>query len=351
MRVQKLREYLKRDGVDAMLVTSQHNQHYISGFKGGGGYCVVTADRAVLIVDCRFTVEAGRDAPEFEVIEYATNPLSILGSLGMKSLAFEESVVSVAAYERFKRELPHIELKHGAAYLEEMRMIKDETEIAAMQQAADIADAAFTHICGYIEKGMTERQIALELEFYMRNHGAQKASFPIIAVAGANAAMPHGMPSDYRLQEGDLLTLDFGAVVDGYCSDMTRTLAIGQLGEQCRTMYDAVLAAQKASLSAVKDGVLCREPDYVARGALTQWDLERLFGHGLGHGVGLQIHESPKLSFRSTDKEILRTGMVVTIEPGVYVEGVGGVRIEDMVLVTDDGYRVMSHSTKQLIVI
>ncbi len=351
MRTDNLIKKLEQENVDAMLVTSGVNMHYMSGFRGGEGYMLVSRDRLLLLVDSRYTVEAKRTAPDFEVVEYAEKPLDYVKKAGIKKLAVEEGTITAANYSKIKADLPDIEFCDGTSYIANLRAVKDKTEIAQMQTASDIAEAAYAHILSHIKVGMKERDIALELEFYMRKNGAECVSFPIIAVAGENSAMPHGSPSDREIRVGDLLTLDLGAVYKGYCSDMTRTIAIGSLDERGRHIYASVLAAQLAAIEKVKAGVPNKEPDIAAREVLKKEELEQYFKHGLGHGVGLQIHESPGLSQRCPDTDILQCGNVITIEPGVYIEGYGGVRIEDMVMVTDCGIHNFNKSSKELFIV
>ena len=230
----------------------------------------------------------------------------------------------------------------------ELRECKTEEEIGKIEQAQAIAEAAFAHILEYIHEGVTEREVALELEFYMRRAGATRAAFDIIVAAGASGSVPHAIPSDEPIRRGDLVTMDFGAVVDGYHSDMTRTVAVGEVSERQKLVYDTVLRAQKASLAVLKAGVSCVEGDAAARRVIEEAGFGQHFGHGTGHGVGLEIHEEPRLSPRAGEK-LLRVGQVVTVEPGIYLPGECGVRIEDMALITKEGCRNLTHAPKELI--
>ncbi|MCP4519512.1 MAG: aminopeptidase P family protein, partial [Delftia sp.] len=229
--------------------------------------------------------------------------------------------------------------------VEEIRAIKDEDELAKLQQAIGLTDAAYAHIAGFMQPGMTEREVAWELECFMRTHGAEKVSFVTVA-AGPNGAMPHATPSDRPIQVGDPVVMDIGALVDGYTSDLTRTIALGEAVGRYREVYEIVLQAQQAALRGIRPGMTGREADALARDVIKEAGYEDEFGHGLGHGVGLVVHEQPRMSHRQ-EKEVLRAGMVFTVEPGIYLPGEFGVRIEDVALLREDGPQVLSQAAKE----
>jgi Xaa-Pro aminopeptidase len=342
-------------GMEAAIVTSEINQRYLTGFAFTDGYVVVTPRKSWLITDFRYVeaAEAAVDATEFEVLTphgMLKKIAELLHDAGVKTVALEEETLSIRDCERIKGALGDIAIRTDAsALIDGLRLYKDEGEIALMQKAQDIADAAFTHILSYINPDRTEIDVALELEFFMRAHGAECVSFETIAVSGSASSMPHGVPRPVKLEKG-FLTMDFGARVQGYCSDMTRTIVIGRADDDMRRLYNTVLEAQLASLAAAREGAGCKALDTIARDIIDNAGYKGAFGHSLGHGVGMYIHENPRLSQGATEDSVLKRGHVVTFEPGIYLSGKYGCRIEDMVAITPDG-RVhnFTHSDKQLI--
>ncbi len=348
----KLRIGLQAAEIDALLVTRPENRVYISGFKGSSAFIVVGMEGAYLLTDFRYVEQAKEQAAEFEVVQHAT-PWSttlneVLASAGIKRLGFEKDHLTYSVYEDLEAKL-EVELVPVSGLVEKLRMVKNADELASMQQATNIAEAAFAEILPEIKVGKSELEIAFTLEFAMRKRGSERNAFSIISASGPRSCLPHGAPTDRLLQAGDFLTLDFGAVVNGYCSDMTRTAILGEPSEKQREVYNTVLRAQLAAQEAVKSGVRGMDVDKVARDIITEAGYGPNFGHGLGHGVGLQVHEGPGAGSRA--ENILEPGMVVTIEPGIYIPEWGGVRIEDMVVVTEDGYKNFNSSSKELIVL
>jgi Xaa-Pro aminopeptidase len=344
------------EGVEALVVAASANVTYVTGFDDvfddePSSVCVITPGSAKVFVDSRY-VEAARAAagtgpwevmgPESDVWESA---LAVLDADLDVVFGIEASV----SHSRFARVAKGREARVRAAdgWVERARVVKEGEEIDRIARAATIADTAFEHVLGSISPGVTELEIALELEMFMRRRGSEGVAFPSIVASGPNSSRPHAHAGTRVLERGDLITMDFGARVGGYCSDMTRTVALGSVAPGLRTIYDVVLAANEAGLSAARAGRTGAEIDAEARRVIAEAGFADKFGHGLGHGVGLEVHEGPSVGQRGTTP--VPAGSVVTIEPGVYVPGLGGVRIEDLVVVEENGARLLSHSPKHLI--
>lgn len=351
-RIRLLQEKLKEVGQEALLVTHPANRRYISGFTGSSGVVLITTEEAFLITDFRYQIQAKEQAPDCHVI--IGDLWQVVGEkcqeLKLSSLAFEADYVTFSQYKRLESYLGDISLQPGDKWIESMRMIKDEEEIQLIRQAAQIADEAFEEILKEIRPGITEREIAFRLEVLMRERGATSSSFDMIVASGLRSALPHGTASDKALEKGDLLTLDFGAIYKGYVSDLTRTVVLGQPNEKQKEIYNIVLEACNRTIEALKPGLTGKDVDDIARDYIKSHGYGDYFGHSTGHGIGLEVHEDPHLSSRRGDC-ILQPGMVVTIEPGIYLPDLGGVRIEDDVLITESGYEVLTHSPKELIIL
>ena len=339
-----------------ILLTSPHNMRMASGFSGGEGYVLISEKRGYIIVDSRYTAAAGEEAFDgFAVREFsAAVPLKeLLPELargeGIEALVYEDEAVSVAELERLKKHLPNIEFVPAKDKIDRLRMIKRADELSLIAEAEQIGVEAFNHVLGMIKPGVTESEIAAELEYFMKKRGAQKTSFDTIVLSGARCALPHGVPGDNKVKKGDLVLMDFGCVYKGYCSDMTRTVAVGEPDPELKKIYEIVKDAQRAGFEAIRPGIPGKEPDAAARSVIEKAGYGKYFGHSLGHGVGLLIHELPNLSPKS--EIILEPGMVVSCEPGIYIYGTGGVRIEDLVCVTEDGARNLTNLTKELIIL
>lgn len=345
---------LRRTLTGAALISSPQHVYYLSRFSFEDGYLLVTSDAAYLLTDFRYEEAARRGAdPDFTVISPETGAFSAIADLlrrhGEHTLLVEEAHVTLALRDRLAAALPDVCIKGGvSAALIAARGKKDESEIAAIRHAQSITDAAFTHILDFITPTRTEREVALELDTFMRRMGAEDVAFPTIAVSGAASALPHGVPRDVPLERG-FLTMDFGARAHGYCSDMTRTVSIGRADEEMRRVYDTVLRAQRAALDAARVGIPHRTLDLTARAIIEDAGFVGCFGHSLGHGVGLDIHEAPRLSQYAREDALLTPGEVVTVEPGIYVQGRLGCRIEDLIVVTESGICNLTKSTKELI--
>ena len=345
-------------GGQALLVTSLTNVRYLTGFTGSAGMLFVFPDASVLLTDGRYESQAEEQlaasgAPVSVSIAPAAGQrekaLGIVSATGVRSLGLEAAHVSWARQRSFASEwFPQIELEPTVGVVEELRVVKDEAELERLAAAARIADEALQSIRPRLSEGLTEEEFGRALDFQMRELGASGPSFETIVASGANAAMPHYRPGARVIGRGEAIVLDFGALVDGYCSDMTRTVWVDGLEEpEMRRAYEVVLESQAAGVAAVRAGVSCAAVDAACREVIASAGWADRFVHGTGHGVGLDIHEAPSLSSASTDT--LKAGHVVTVEPGVYIPGLGGVRIEDTVVVTDEGCRPLTHTVKDLL--
>ena len=354
--VQALRGALIKDKNEGILISSHINQRYFSGLDYTDGYVLILAEKAYLLADFRY-IEVARatvDAEVFEVVMPEGRMLTELGVLcaaeGVTKLYVEEETVSLADNGRLSDAIGGVEIVGGAsAEIEKLRAIKSQAELDKIAAAQKITDAAFAHILNFLTPEMTEIEVALELEFFMRRNGAEAQAFDTIAVSGTNSSRPHGVPRREKLEKG-FLTMDFGARVDGYCSDMTRTVVLGRADAEMKKLYNTVLQAQLAALEAAHEGVPCRDLDKIARDIIDGAGYKGCFGHSLGHGVGLLIHESPRLSSAAKPDSLLSRGHVVTFEPGIYLEGKYGCRIEDMACIRPDGsFYDFTRSPKELI--
>ncbi len=344
-RINQLMEYVQ---ADAVLLTSAENIYYFSGFTGGEGAVFVDKNRHILFTDSRYTLQAAAQAPGFTIIDTAEKSLSaFLNGEEAKIIGFEEDFVTFQSYLGLKNAASHIHWLPVAQQIDAVRMIKDEAELSHIRHAAKLADDAFSYILTQISPGKTEREIALLLEFYMRENGADGLSFETIAASGKRSAMPHGVATNKVIELNDFLTLDFGCKVHGYCSDMTRTLVVGKANDKQKHIYETVLAAQNAALSELCAGVPANVVDSVARNLIKDAGYGKYFGHGLGHSLGLKVHEKPSLSPKCDD--ILLPNELMTVEPGIYIDDFGGVRIEDLVIIKEDGYENLVSSPKELI--
>lgn len=348
----KLRSKMKEIGVDAVIVLDELNQHYLSGFAFTDGFLLVTHTKAYLVTDFRYYEMALNNADkQFDVLTPDNRGEFIdkaLADEGCKVVGFEGGSVSYDVYRAYCDKHPHLKFENIGNTIEVIREIKDADEIIKMQKAQDITDKAFSHILKVINRNMTELDVAVELEYAMRKNGASAFAFDTISVSGDASALPHGTPRNVKLRDG-FLTMDFGAKFDGYCSDMTRTIVIGKADEDIKKLYNTVLNAQLAALDYLKEGADCGEADKIARDIIdANLEYKGAFGHSLGHSVGLFIHESPRLYSRGFGRK-LKVGEILTVEPGIYLFGKYGCRIEDMVAITEKGIHNFTHSTKELI--
>ncbi|MHC5227014.1 M24 family metallopeptidase [Enterococcus sp. LJL99] len=351
-RVNKLRALMKKNELAGFLVTSSYNLRYLTNFTGTAGLALITQDDAFFITDFRYTEQAAEQIDGYEIIKHNADiygeVVKLIESKKLTNLAFEENFISFAEYSALEEIIP-CDLIPVAGMIEELREVKDEEEIAIIQKACSIADLGFKHILTVIKPGMTEIEVANQLDFYMRSLGATSVSFDTIVASGLRSAMPHGVASDKIIEKGDMITLDFGCYYDGYVSDMTRTFAIGEPSDKLKEIYQIVLEAQLKVIDEAKPGLTGIQLDAIARDHIASYGYGEAFGHSTGHGIGLEIHEGPNVSFRA-DKQFV-TGNVITDEPGIYLPGIGGVRIEDDLLITDNGNRVLTQAPKELIIL
>jgi len=357
-RVEGIRNQLREKSLGALLLTDLVNIGYVTGFTGSTAYAVITPTEALLITDPRYTLRAREESPSFTLVVAQGSggyPEALKAVLmerpGIKNLGFEAGNVTVASFERLKKDLPEgLTLTSTEGIVAELRIVKDASEVAVIEAAIAIAQNAIQQVKAGIRPGRTEHEIALDLEFTMRRLGAQRPSFDSIVASGPNGARPHHTPSNRVLQAGDLVTIDWGAEVDGYCSDITRTFAIGtpaDISDEQKRIYETVLEAQKLAIAAIAPGKSGKDIDDVAREYIASKGYGEAFSHSLGHSLGRAVHDGQGFSSRS-DKFILKPGMVMTVEPGIYIEGIGGVRIEEDVVLTETGCRVLTSLPREM---
>jgi Xaa-Pro aminopeptidase len=354
-RLTKLRRRLQEEELDALLVSQPQNRRYLSGFTGSAGYLLITETDAAIATDFRYFEQAARQAPDFRLHPIASPAFeawlpSLLSGLGGKRIGVEAANLPYAVFQQMAttlRGLPRSAQPRLVAttdLVEGLRAIKEPEEIAAIQAAVDLGDEAFGHLMELLEPGWTEQRAAWEVERYMREHGGEAVSFETIVAGGPRSAMPHAQPRDEPLREGEPVVIDMGVRLDGYCSDLTRTVVLGKPDGQFQRIYDIVLGAQLAAIELIAAGMTGEEAHLLAHRVIEEAGYGESFGHGLGHGVGLEVHEKPRLGRGSTD--VLVDGMVTSVEPGIYISGWGGVRIEDLAVMENGRLRVLSRARK-----
>lgn len=351
-RVNEIQQTLKDQSYDALLVTSPYNLRYVSNFTGSTGLAVITEEKAFFVTDFRYTEQATKQAVGYEVIQNK-GPIfeevaKIVQQEAIQSIGFEKDHMTFSTYETVKETLD-CSLEPVGGVIEALREVKSEDEVATIQQAIKITEEAFEHILEYIQEGQTEIEVANELDFFMRSKGASGVSFDTIVASGVRSAMPHGVASEKKIEKGDMITIDFGCYYNGYVSDMTRTFALGDPGEKLREIHQIVLDANLKVTEAAKAGVTGAELDKIARDYITEKGYGEAFGHSTGHGMGLEVHEGPGINFKN--EKPLVAGNVITNEPGIYLPGIGGVRIEDDLLITEDGNKNLMSCSKELIIL
>jgi Xaa-Pro aminopeptidase len=347
-RISRLRQLMKSGNMEALLVTRREDVRYLSGFTGSAGSLLIGAGKPCLITDFRYKLQVAKETSGVDIVIQKKDFFSALRDVSfeqrLKTLWFEESALTVEELKKLRK----IGLKvHGhREMLRLLRMQKDRDELISLRKAIRRAEISFLELLRYIKPGVTERELGLTLEFLMREKGARKAAFDTIVASAGNGAMPHASVSNRRLRKNDLVTIDFGAEADGYYCDITRTLSVGKPTVRQREIHQLVLNAQEACVQSIRPGISCKAVDAVAREIITRAGHGAHFGHGTGHGIGLMVHEGPSVSPLSKDQ--VEHGMVFTVEPGVYIPGWGGVRIEDMVLVTEQGKKVLTSLPREL---
>jgi Xaa-Pro aminopeptidase len=348
-RIEKLRERFAGAGVEALYITNPENRFYLSGFTGTAGSLLLGLNNSYLFTDFRYTGQAARECPDYQVIETSGESSEVLREYltgeGISLLGLEGDYLTYNQFQTLKEKLGGVELKTVDGLVEELRARKDKDETAFIEEAVRLADEAFKEVLPLIRPGVPEREVALQLEYFMRRLGAEGAAFKTIVASGYRSALPHGVASSRIMAPGDFVTLDFGAVYNGYHSDITRTVVLGRPEKKQEEIYQLVLEAQMSAIESLQAGIKASDVDGAARRIIEQAGYGKQFGHGTGHGVGLSIHEKPRLSAK--DQSLLEEGMVVTIEPGIYLPGWGGVRIEDTVLVLNGGCRVLTRTPKE----
>ncbi|MEF8850380.1 MAG: Xaa-Pro peptidase family protein [Candidatus Bipolaricaulota bacterium] len=358
-RIEKLRKSLadSEEGADGYLslnveASDRTNQRYLTGFSSTLGCTLVLEDRVIFLTDSRYIDDAREKLPEVELKKIDSKPVEtvaeLINELEVGAVAIDQNDVSLKYYNKLKALLDEVELVQVDGVLGEIRRTKEDKEIQLHDKAADIADSAFSHLLDFVDPGLTERDVALELELFMRKNGAESVSFPPIVAGGAKSAKPHAHPGEAELEPGDLLLVDMGARYEGYCSDLTRTIYLGEPTPKVREVYSVVLEAQLSGLEALGPGKSARDVHEATSEVIEEAGYGDHYDHGAGHGVGLEVHEGPKLD--DTSDDTLETGMVVTMEPGIYLSGWGGIRIEDMVRITEDGYARFSHAPKDRVI-
>ncbi|OCS85487.1 M24 family metallopeptidase [Caryophanon latum] len=352
MKLQKLRAQLQQENIDALLITNAYNLRYMTGFTGTAGIAIISQNDAVFITDFRYTEQASEQIEGFRIVQHTgtiqEEAAKQIAQMNVRAVGFEKNAMQYGTYELYKS-VVKADFVPVSGLIEKIRLIKTPQELTIIKVACEIADAAFTHIVDFIKPGKTELDVSNELEFFMRKQGATSSSFDIIVASGLRSALPHGVATNKVIEKGELVTLDFGALYNGYISDITRTVAVGDISDELKDIYDAVLQSQLLGVEKIGPNMTGIEADAVCRDYLISRGYGKAFGHSTGHGIGLEVHEQPGLSFRSDT--VLVPGMCVTVEPGVYIPGVGGCRIEDDIYITETGNEILTHSTKELIIL
>ena len=349
-RIDRLRQELIQKNIDAMLITSRHNIEYYSGFTGTESYIFISKDKQFVFTDSRYTQQAKQQTSFFTLNEYKgdayTTICDVINNNSIKNIGFDDKNMTFSIYNKFSEKLTS-KLVPTGDLLNRMRMKKDEDELFLIEQAVNIADRAFEHIINYIKPGVIEREVAAQLEFFMKKEGAQGIAFDTIVASGARSSLPHGVASMKAIESGDAIILDYGAIYKGYCSDISRTVFVGKPDPELLDIYKIVLRAQTLAQEEAQSKMEVKQIDMLARQHINDCGYGDFFGHGLGHGIGLEIHEEPGLSpYRSG---IMEDDMVVTMEPGIYLPNKGGVRIEDVVVFINGRPKILTKASKEII--
>lgn len=352
-RIQKLRAKLVKTGNEAALITSPENRFYFSGFKGSSGILLITRDNTYLLTDFRYIDQGKEEAPSFTVINHERKSFPAVTALiekhGIRKLGVEYGKMPILEFKELESLNPDLQIFNSEEVIYQLRMIKDQGEIECFRKGIAMCDEAFKHSLSFIRPGMSEKELGLELEFFMRKAGADGIKENHVIASGERSSLPHGQATERIIQAGDFVKMDIGAKVNGYYTDFTRTVVVGEPSDKHIEIYNIVKKAQEVALAAIGPGKVCSEMDRRARAVIEEAGYGENFGHSLGHSIGLAVHESPAM--RATDETVLQPGMVITVEPGIYIPGFGGVRIEDFIVITEDGYENLTTATKELQVI
>ncbi len=351
-RLQKLRQKLAEKDIDAIFISQPENRYYLSGFDGSAGFLLITAKETILATDFRYIEQVKRQAPDYKIFQITSDVVNqfpeLVAGLSLQKLGFEARHITFAMYRQLNDKIgkmqPPPKLVPLDEVVESLRVVKEPEEIEFITRAAEISDSAFQHIDDLIRVGMTEREVAWEVEKFLRENGSQAMPFDMIVASGLNSALPHAKPSLRTIQSGEPVLFDIGAKVDGYSSDLSRTICLGAPDDTFKKVYDTVLGAQLTALAIIKESMTGEQGDSLARTVIKEAGYAEAFGHASGHGVGLASHESPRLGPGSA--ETLTSGMVFTVEPGIYLPGWGGIRIEDLVVMENGKARVISKARK-----
>lgn len=351
-RLNKLRKQFAKHDIEAFIISNPINCTYLSGFKGTAVTLVVNNNNAYLLTDFRYLEQAREQSPNFTVIDitksFYSELIRLFNQAGVNKVGVESDYLTYQQFTTLNKKVGKIKFIPINGAVHNLRMIKELEEVALIKKSMHILDKAFNHIIGKLKPGVTEKEIALELEFFARSEGAEEKAFPFIVASGPRSSLPHGTASNRVIQYGDLVTIDFGVVFNGYNSDMTRTIVIGKPDKKQKDIYNIVLEAQLVGLDKIRAGLKASEIDNMVRTVIEQKGYGSYFGHSTGHGIGLEVHEKPRLS--DSDETVLEDGMVVTVEPGIYIPKWGGVRIEDTVLVQKTGCKILCSSPKSTLI-
>ena len=349
-RISYLRDEISKSNIDTVLITDKENIRYYSGFTGTFAFLIINLDKSIIITDSRYTIRAGEECPDYEVYQLKSGDNwinNISSSLKSKKIGFEGNNITFNMLEQLKIKInKQVEWKDFSTAITLGRIIKSDSEIKLIKDAINISDTAFNKVEKQIKPGITEKEISWEIEKHMRGLGAESPSFDTIVASGSNGSKPHHSPTDKKIKEGEGIVIDMGAKYQGYCSDLTRTIFLGEPDNQFKEIYSTVLRSQMIAIETVKPNMTGEDIDSIAREIINNEGYGDNFGHSLGHGVGIEVHEGPGVGPNS--KNIIKSGMIYTIEPGIYIEGWGGVRIEDMVLMTDTGNTLLSNANKEV---
>ena len=352
-RIFNITENLEKD--EAALITSDANRFYLTGFNSSAGCVLLTKDSAYFLIDFRYFEKANKTIKFCKTVlleNLSKNLSELINKHNIAKLYLETHSLCYNDFNRYAKMFENIEISTNDKLdllLQNLRSVKSTAELENIKKAQKLTDETFSYILSRISAGRSEREVMLDMEFFMRKQGSEGVSFNFIVVSGKNSSLPHGVPTEKKIENGDFVTMDFGAVINGYRSDMTRTVAVGNVTDEQSRVYDTVILAQNAALKEIKAGKVCKDIDAVARNIINGAGYEGCFGHGLGHSVGIEIHENP--AFNTRCETVLKSGMIMTVEPGIYIENKFGVRIEDMVYVTDNGCMNLTESPKSLILL